>query len=138
MHDPDQDDLDRLFVQAGPVAPPPDVGGRARTRLRAIRGARRLTFMALADFAALVALAVVAFLLGAALAAGDLPVLLRLVAEDRALALEARDELAAAFLQGVPWPHVLAAAVNIVVLYGLTVCLLRATDAVRETTGVGR
>jgi len=138
MHDPDQDDLDRLFVQAGPGVPPADIGGRARARLRAIRGARRLTLMALADLVALAALAALAFLLGAALAAGDLPVLLRLVAEDRTLALAARWEMATAFLQGVPWQYVLAAAVDGLVLYGLTASLLRATDAVRETTGVGR
>ena len=138
MHDPDQDDLDRLFVQAGPVAPPPAVGGRARARLRAVRGARRLTLMALADLAALGALAVLAFLLGAALAAGELPVLVRLVAEDRALALETRNELTTAFLQGVPWRYLLAATIDALVLYGLTAYLLRATDAVRETTGAGR
>jgi hypothetical protein len=138
MYDPDQDDLDRLFSRAGVDAPPSDVGGRARARLRAIRGARRLTLMALADLAALAALAALAYLLGGALAAGELPLLVRLVAEDRGLALEARGELATAFLQGIPWRYVLAVAINGLVLYGLTAALLRATDAVRETTGAGR
>src|SRR6266508_3975871 len=43
-------------------AAPPDVGGRARARLQAIRGARRLTLLALADSLALLGLAVLAFL----------------------------------------------------------------------------
>ena len=52
MHDPDQDELDRLFARAPEPAPPADIGARARARLHAIRGARRLTLMALADAAA--------------------------------------------------------------------------------------
>ena len=126
---PDPDDLDRLFALASPPPPPANVGGRARARLRAIRSARRLTLLALADLAALVALAIVAFLLGSVLAASEAPGLVQLALQDRALVLEARGEFAHALVRSVPWPWVLAAALDLLALYGLTAFLLCATDA---------
>ena len=125
---PDPDDLDRLFTLVSPPSPPANVGGRARARLRAIRSARRLTLVALADLAALMALAVVAFLLGDALAGSEAPGLVRLAVEDRAVALEARGELARALARSVPWLYVLAAGLDLLALYGLTAFLLHATD----------
>ena len=138
MHDPDEDDLDRLFARAETATPPGDVGGRARARLRAIRGARRLTLVALADLAALAALAALAFVLGGAVAGGELPPLARLGLEDRALALEMRGEMLEALVRGVPWPYVLVLSLDGLGLAGLTRYLLRATDAVGGARGARR
>jgi hypothetical protein len=141
MHDPDQDErdeLDRLFAGIGQAVPPPDVGGRARARLRAIRAAQRLTLIALVDLVVLGGLAVLAFRLGTALATSDLPVLVRLVAEDRALAFEARRELATAVARGIPWLAVLATALDGLALYAITAHLLRATDTFQGPSGAAR
>jgi hypothetical protein len=141
MYDPndeERDELDRLFAGIRPATPPPDLGGRARARLRAIRGARRLTLIALLDFAALGGLAVLAYLLGMALATSDLPLLITLVTEDRGLALDARRELATAFARGVPWLYVLATTLDGLALYTITTRLLRATDALQEPPGAAR
>lgn len=126
---PDDDEIDRLFALA--AAPPPgDVGSRALARLRAVRGARRLTLIALVDGAALLVLAALAFLLGAALGEGDLPALVELALEDRALVIESRWDLAVAFLRSVPWPYVAAIVLDALLLHWLTSRLLRATAAV--------
>ncbi|MGH2584351.1 MAG: hypothetical protein ACRDJE_05500 [Dehalococcoidia bacterium] len=130
MSDPEHDDLDRLFTLAPTPSPKGDVGQRARARLRALRGARRLTLMAAVDAVALVTLAMLAFLFGAALADGEAPALIRLAIEDRALAVEARDELLRAIIQSIPWIYVLGLALNTLALYAVTTRLLRATDAV--------
>jgi hypothetical protein len=127
MHNSEQDDIDRLFART-PPPPPRDIGGRARARLRAIRGARRLTAIALLDIAALLTLALTAFLLGAALAQSEVPALSRLILEDRALAIEARHELALALLQATPWPYVLVAVLNVLAITAITSGLLRASD----------
>jgi hypothetical protein len=130
MSDPEQDDLDRLFTLAPAPSPKGDVGERARARLRALRGARRLTIMAAVDAVALVTLAVLAFLFGAAFMNGEAPALIRLAIEDRALAVEAREDLLRAIVQSIPWIYVLGLALNTLALYAITARLLRATDAV--------
>jgi len=131
MHEPDeQDDLDRLFLQLPATTPPPDVGVRARTRLRAIRAARTLTLVALIDLVALTALAILAFQLGATVASSELPVLLRLVVEDRTVALEARREIAIALVQATPWLNVVGLTVDLLLLIAVTRYLLRKTEAV--------
>lgn len=135
MRDPDQDDLDDLFALLPTPAAPTDVGGRARARLRAIRGARRLTAVALVDLAVLVSLAVLAFLLGAAVSASDAPDIVRLAAEDRTLAIEARGDLARAFAESVPWLHIAAVALDALALCWVTAYLLRATDVAMPDGG---
>ena len=128
MHDSEQDDIDRLFAETPAPLPPRDVGGRARARLRVIRGARRLTAIAVLDGAALMSLALTAFLLGTAFARSEVPALLRLIVEDHQLAIEARGDLALALLQAAPWPPVLVATINALAVTLLTSGLLRASD----------
>jgi hypothetical protein len=130
MHDPEQDDIDRLFAEMPPPAPRRDFGGRARARLRAIQSARRLTAIALLDLGAMLALAGTAFLLGTALARSELPALLRLILEDHQLAIEARRDLTLALVQAAPWPSVLIATVNVLAVTLLTSGLLRATGGI--------
>jgi hypothetical protein len=130
MHDPDDDDLDTLFART--AAPPPsEIGGRARARLRAVRGARRLTVVALADAFALLALALLAFVLGGAVGDSGLPALAQAGAQDRSLVLDQRREFLLAVMWGVPWLYVLAVALDGLLLYVLTAYLLRATDTVQ-------
>ena len=129
MKNSDLDDLDRLFARSEAPTPAVDVGGRARARLRAIRSARRLTLIALADAAALIALGALAFLLGGALAENGVLSLVQLATEDRRLALTARRELTLMLVAGVPWPYVLVAALDALLLFTLTTSLLRGTDA---------
>jgi len=128
--DDEHDDLDLLFARAAPPAPATDFGPQARVRLRAIRGARRLTLLALVDLIALALLPLLAFLIGAEVAASDAWSLLRLAFEDRALAIGARDEIVRALVLAVPWRFVLLASLNALFLLALTSYLLRATDAV--------
>jgi hypothetical protein len=128
----ERDEIARLFAETPPPPPPRDVGGRARARLRAIAGARRLTAVAAVAVAGLITLIVVAFLLGASLAESEAPVLVRLALEDRALAFEAREELSAAIIAATPWPYLLVAALNALALYLLVAYLLRATAQLGE------
>ncbi len=137
MKNPDQDDLDRLFALSEAPAPPVDIGGRARARLRAIRGARRLTLIALLDSGALLVLGVLAFLLGSALAHSGLLLLVRLAVEDRALALEAWQEITLTLVDGLPWPYVLATALDVLLLVGLTSRLLRDADTLLRAWPAG-
>jgi predicted anti-sigma-YlaC factor YlaD len=130
MHD--NDDVDDLFQRTPPPPPPRDIGARARERLRVIAGARRLTVLALLAITGLVTLAGLAFMLGASIAASETPALVRLALEDRALAIQARDELARALIAAVPWPYVVAATVNALGLFVLMGALLRATAQVVE------
>ena len=128
MKNRDQDDLDRLFALSEAPAAPVDIGGRARARLRAIRGARRLTLIALLDGGALLVLGVLTFLLGNALAHSGLSSLVRLAVDDRALVLEAWQEITLTLVDGLPWPYVLATALDMLLLFGLTSRLLRDAD----------
>jgi hypothetical protein len=130
MRDSDHDDLDTLFVRTA-VPPPGDIGGRARARLRAVRGARRLTALALVDAFALLALALFAFLLGSAVVDSGLPALAQAGAQDRSLILDERREFLLAVIWGVPWLYVLAVTMDALLLYAVTASLLRTTDIVR-------
>jgi hypothetical protein len=130
MHDSDHDDLDTLFVRTAAPAPR-DIGGRARARLRAVRGARRLTVVALVEAFALLALALFAFLLGRATADSGLPALALAGAQDRSLIMVERQEFLLAVLWGVPWLYVFAVTLDALLLYLLTSYLLRTTDSVR-------
>lgn len=132
----DHDDLGALFARTAVVAPA-DIGRRARARLRAIRGARRLTLLALVDAVALLTLAAFACLLGAAVADSGLLALLRAGLRDHSLLTEARREVALAVVWGVPWLYVLAVTLNTAVLYALTSYLLDRTDAVRAAAREG-
>ena len=123
---PERDDLDQLLARQ-PAPPPMDVGGRARVRARALLAARRLTLLALLDLGLLVLLGSLAYLLGNAIAASDLPALLRLVLEDFALARSLRGELLDALLAALPWRRLLAVAASASLAAGLTWYLLRAT-----------
>ena len=133
MHDSDRDDLDALFART--AAPPPaEIGGRARARLRAVRGARRLTVVALADAFALLTLALIAFVLGSAVVDSGLPTLAQAGAQDRSLVLDQRQEFLLAVVWGVPWLYVLALTLDGLLLYVLTAYLLRTTDTVQAAS----
>ena len=124
--DDERDDLDQLLAR--PPAPPPvDVGERARTRARALLTARRLTLLALLDLGLLVLLGGLAYLLGSAFAASDLPALLWLMVEDRHLARSLRGEVLDALLAALPWRRLLAVAASAGLAAGLTWYLLRST-----------
>lgn len=130
MRDLNDDDLDDLFARAAPPQPV-DVGGRARARLRAIRGAWRLTLLALLDLAGVLALGALTFWLTSAIVGSSIPAIVGLALEDPALALAGWREIGLALWSETPWPLVGAMALLLLAEFGLTSYLLRVTDTVR-------
>jgi hypothetical protein len=134
----ERDEIDDLFARLPPAPPPPDLARRARSRLAAIRGARRLTALALLDLLAIAGLGVLAFVLARQVQTGDLPALLALLVEDRELALAAWPEWSSAAARATPWPVVLLLALDALLVTTLTSYLLRATESVRAADRAGR
>lgn len=134
---PHDDDLDALFRAAPPPRPPLDLAARARARLRAMRRARRLTALVAVEMLAIGVLALLAFLLGLRLARTEAPVLLTLLAEDRAVARYAGRELLGALFQAIPWPYLAGSALLALLLVALTGYLLRAAGRVAADAARG-
>ncbi len=124
-HDPD--DLDRLLLETTPQ-PPADLPARVLRRAALERRRGRLLAALAADAVALCMLAILAVLLGRAVAGSGLGELLALAAQDHALLRDHAADMASAVALAAPWPHVLAVTADLLVVTLLTGYLLRAAS----------
>ncbi len=131
----DHDELDRLLAETPPL--PPDLAGRVLRRAALERRRGRLIAALALDAVALVALAILATLLGRTAASDGLAELVALAAQDHALLRDHAADLAWAIALAAPWPHVLAVAVDLLVIALLTGYLLRAAPTPPRARGHG-
>ncbi|HZT08105.1 MAG TPA: hypothetical protein VFC51_13845 [Chloroflexota bacterium] len=116
--EPAPDDVDRLFARLERVEPPPDLQARILETIAArARARRRIGRIILAP--ALVLIATFSFLAGRQLSASGALVLADAVRTDLDLVLAAPVDVALATIDLIPWAHVGAVALGILLLaYG--------------------
>lgn len=132
-----QDDVDRLFAHLERVEPPADLVARVMERARRREAARwplwqQLLFGAF-YLAALVVLAVLAYLTGGELEHAHLRDLISLAVHDVSLVTDSPGVYLAALRDAIPWVHVLAVIADAVVLAVATRLVLRAARPTEST-----
>ena len=132
MPDPGLDEIDELFVRAGLVEPPNELVSRVMMQVRAegVIRPRRIKSTVVRAYAgayvlALLALSVLAYELGLAIARSGASSLLSVIAGDMTLLTDAPGAYAGALVASLPWLHLAAAAIDVAILAILTSLITR-------------
>ncbi len=123
------DDLDRMFAHLASVEPPADFVARVMQRAQQTEAAAwprwQQALFGVTYLAALVGLAILAFLTGRELEHTGLRDLLSLAVHDITLVVDSPGPYLAAIRDAVPWMHVLAVIADVVLLAVATRLVLR-------------
>jgi hypothetical protein len=114
------DDVDRLFARLAQLPPPRDFSSRVLLAVRPQRLTRAQVIWAVADLAALVALAAVAFVTGQTLVGGGLIALLAAVASDTEVLQAAPADTLVAIVQAVPWLELVGLGLALLIVVACT------------------
>ncbi|HZU77358.1 MAG TPA: hypothetical protein VFA70_11380 [Dehalococcoidia bacterium] len=129
----EHDALDALFARLEQVEPPEDFVARVMARAQQGRVARwapwqRAAF-GMVYLAAFVGLGVLAYLTGSALEHSHARELITIALQDLAAVKQAPGIYLTAIAEAMPWPHLLALALDLIVLLVATRLLLKSAPA---------
>jgi hypothetical protein len=139
LSDDERDPIDRLYERLTPVEPPDDFVARVMARARQGEIARwprwqRLLFGS-GYLAALLVLAVLAFLTGLELERSGLRDLLSLAVHDFSAVRASPSTYVAALRDAVPWLHLSAIAGDLALLAGATYLMLKVSGSEAAPSG---